>query len=98
MRLLVTSVRKSTDAARLSKALVLRGLAACASFWPVQSAYKWRGKLVQEKEYLLEIKTAKPAAARRWLEKNHPYQIPMIYSRPMGGLGAAYLKWAESGG
>lgn len=96
MHLVFTSVATRPQAAGMAKALVRAGLAACVSFRPIESVYSWKGDMVHAREYLLEIKTAKPAAVRAWLAKHHPYQLPMIYSQTTASVEARYAKWVKN--
>ena len=38
------------EAARISKALLERRLAACANMWPIRSLYRWEGRMEDERE------------------------------------------------
>lgn len=96
MHLVFTSVAKRADAAKMARTLVGSGLAACVSFRPIESVYSWKGGMAHAREFLLEIKTAKPAAARAWLAKHHPYQMPMIYSQTTASVEARYAKWVKN--
>jgi len=97
MHLVFTTVGKRKDADAISKALVSLKLAACVSSWPVQSVYRWKGKITNEREYALELKTARPAAVRKWLEKNHPYELPVIYSLDVKGASKGVQRWMSNG-
>ena len=95
MHLVFTSVKKKSDANRMADALMKNELAACVTFWPVRSAYKWKGRMVKEKEFLLEIKTAHASRVRKWLEENHPYDVAMIYGIKADRVSSAYEKWVN---
>ena len=96
MHLVFTSVAKRADAVKMAKTLVASALVACVSFRPIESVYSWKGEMVHAREFLLEIKTAKPVAARAWLAKHHPYRIPMIYSQKTMAVEFRYAKWVKT--
>ncbi|VVC02280.1 Divalent-cation tolerance protein CutA [uncultured archaeon] len=93
MHLVFTTVAKKKDADKIAGALISLKLAACVSSWPINSTYRWMGKIKREKEYAIEIKTAKAGAVRKWLEKNHPYKLPVIYSLKADGISPKAKKW-----
>ena len=95
MHLVFTTVGKKKDAQAIAKALVSLGLAACVSSWPLRSTYRWKGKMRDENEYALEIKTANAATVRRWLQKNHPYELPVIYALKASGISGDAEKWNQ---
>ncbi len=96
MHLVFTSVAKKAQAAKMAKSLVRSSLAACVSLSPIESVYSWKNEMIHAREYLLEIKTANPAAVRAWLAKHHPYRLPMIYSQKTTAVESRYAKWVKS--
>jgi periplasmic divalent cation tolerance protein len=83
-------------AASLARTLVEEGLAACGNVVPgVRSVYRWEGKVQDEAEALLVLKTERrllPAMKDR-LPALHPYQVPELLVLPVeDGLGP-YLDW-----
>jgi periplasmic divalent cation tolerance protein len=85
------------EARSLAKAIVEARLAACVNVVtaPVESVYRWKGRVERAREYLLLIKTTRKrfAALRREIEQLHSYDVPEIIALPisMGSLG--YLRW-----
>jgi len=94
---LVTAPSQKT-AAGIAKMLVKSRLAACANIIPkVRSIYRWQGKLYDEPEVLMVIKTKK-ALFRRLAEKVraiHPYQVPEIISLTITAGDKKYLQWLD---
>lgn len=80
----------------IAKDLVERGLAACVQIvGPIRSVYRWKGKLEDEEEFLLLLKTKAallPEIEKR-LEVIHPYEVPELLAVPVTGGGNAYLDW-----
>ena len=86
------------EAARIAQALVERRLAACANIVPgIRSIYRWEGKVQDEQEALLIIKTtrARFAALREAVEKLHSYSVPEVIALPIVDGAEKYLKWME---
>jgi periplasmic divalent cation tolerance protein len=73
-------------------------LAACVNLVsPVRSIYRWEGKIWDEKEWLLIIKTQKKRFQE--LEKKvkslHSYSVPEIISLPIVEGSSSYLIWIK---
>jgi len=83
-------------AAELARALVEERLAACGNVVPgLRSIYRWEGKVVDEPEVLLVLKTtaARFEALRDRVLALHPYQVPEVLALPVEAGSAAYLAW-----
>ena len=79
----------------IAAALLEAGLAACVSRQPVHSTYRWQGRLVDEPEVLLVIKTlaSRFTDLEMRLKSLHPYTVPEIIALPIAAGSAAYLSW-----
>jgi periplasmic divalent cation tolerance protein len=88
------------DAAeRLARALVEEGLVACANRLPgVVSTFRWQGRVEEEHETLLLLKTttARLAALQERISSLHPYELPEVVAVPVNGGLDAYLDWVRS--
>jgi periplasmic divalent cation tolerance protein len=83
-------------AAGLAHALVEAGLAACGNVLPgLRSIYRWQGRVEDEAEALLVLKTtrARFPALREELLARHPYQVPEVLALPVEAGSEAYLAW-----
>lgn len=98
MKIIVTSVEKCADAKKLALLLVRSKLAACATYFPAKSAYFWKGGLADSCEYVIEFKcdAKKASAAKKLVEKSHPYEVPMVYSISPDAVSGKYSKWLKS--
>jgi periplasmic divalent cation tolerance protein len=85
------------EARRIARALVDQSLAACVNIprVPVESIYRWKGKVESAAEVLLVIKTAKSrfAALQAAIESLHSYDVPEIIALPIVKGSADYLDW-----
>ncbi|MBI4466542.1 MAG: divalent-cation tolerance protein CutA [Acidobacteria bacterium] len=87
------------EAERIARALVEERLAACVNISsPIRSVYRWEGKLNDEPEVLLVIKTARALfdRVRRAVEKLHSYQVPEVICLPVIDGAPNYLNWLSS--
>lgn len=84
------------QAIALARGLVAERLAACVNVVPgLTSVYQWQTEICEDSELLLIIKTTRDTrpALQRWLEANHPYDVPEIIALPVAGGAPAYLQW-----
>ena len=83
-------------AAELARAVVEERLAACGNVLPgVRSIYRWEGKVQDEPEVLLVLKTRRDrfAALRDRILALHPYELPEVIALPVEAGSDAYLDW-----
>lgn len=86
------------EAVRIARALVEESLAACANLVsPVRSIYRWEGKIWDEKEWLLIIKTQRQRFEELMerVEALHSYSVPEIISLPVVEGSVPYLRWLD---
>jgi periplasmic divalent cation tolerance protein len=86
------------EAERIANALVEERLAACVNVvGPIRSIYRWQGKLHNEQEVLLVIKTRtrRFAAVEARVRALHSYDTPEIVALPITSGSEAYLRWLE---
>ncbi len=84
------------EAERIARALVEARLAACVNILgPVRSIYRWEGKLNDDKEVLLLIKTSRSLfdQVRHAVEKAHSYEVPEVICLPIIDGAPNYLNW-----
>jgi len=86
------------QAQKISKELIEEGLAACVNIIEkVDSIYKWKNKIVSEKEVMVIIKTLKlnKQKLKKFILNKHTYDNPeLIFISIDDGL-KKYLKWIE---
>ncbi len=83
-------------AAELARALVEERLAACGNVIPgLRSIYRWQGKVEDDAEALLVLKTTRARfdALRDRVLALHPYDVPEVLALPVEAGSAAYLAW-----
>ena len=84
------------EALKIANALVEDHLAACVNLVaPIRSIYRWEGKIWDEKEWLLIIKTQKHRfdSLEKKVKSLHSYSVPEIISLPILEGSSSYLNW-----
>lgn len=89
------------EARKIARALVERRLAACGNLvrTPVESIYRWKGKVERAQEVLLLIKSSRKhfRALEAQVKRLHSYDVPEIIVLPIAAGSGEYLEWiAES--
>ena len=83
------------EAQKIARSLVHERLAACVNLVsPVQSIYRWEGKICDEKEVLLICKSRSILFEKlsRRVAELHSYTVPEIIALPITQGSSAYLQ------
>ena len=94
--IVLTTVGATFDAAALARDLVGRRLAACVNIVDtVQSIYRWQGKVEDDTEKILLIKTVeeKISDLRDALFAAHPYDVAEFVVLPISRIEGPYRDW-----
>lgn len=94
--LLYVTCASLEEAAKIGRALVEERLVACANIIPgMRSIYRWQGKLAEESECVLILKTraqlVEKATAR--VKALHSYSVPCVLELPVGRGHQPYIDW-----
>lgn len=91
----ITCRRK--EAQRIASTLVQKKLAACVNILPFRSIYNWKGRVVQDKESALFVKTKSAlfSAIEREVKKLCSYKVPCILLLEIKKGHVPYLRWVE---
>jgi periplasmic divalent cation tolerance protein len=57
MKLYYITLSSSEEARKVSRALLEEQLAVCTNWFPINSVYRWEGKIVEQTEIVLIVKT-----------------------------------------
>ena len=98
--IVILSTTDTQELARqIATAIVEAGEAACVNIIPtIRSIYRWEGKIQDEGECLLLIKSAseKFEAVRSRIRQLHTYQTPEVIAIPITAGDPDYLAWLRS--
>lgn len=95
-RMIYITCRDREQALHIGKELVEARLAACANLLDqMTSLYWWEGKVVQDQECVLLLKTqagcVEPLMQR--VRELHSYEVPCIIALPIVAGNPDYLHW-----
>jgi periplasmic divalent cation tolerance protein len=94
--LVLITVPSREEAEKIARRVVEDRLAACVNIIPqVRSLFSWEGKLSQEDEVLLVVKSRRsrfPELAGT-VKELHSYSVPEIIAIPVLEGTADYLQW-----
>jgi periplasmic divalent cation tolerance protein len=94
--IVLSTAANENEAQSIARALVQREQAACVNIIPmVRSIYRWKGKVWNETEQLLMIKTIAAALPdlTRTVKELHSYELPEILVLPVGDGDPSALSW-----
>ena len=83
---------------KIARHLVEAQLAACVNITqPIESIYRWEGKVADEKEFLMLIKSTRELFPEIKLEisRLHSYHTPEIICLPIIDGSRNYLQWVS---
>lgn len=86
------------DAKKIARHLVENRLAACVNIVQhMESVYRWEGKIAEEREFLLIIKSTRELfpEIEAEISKVHSYQTPEIICLPITDGSRNYLQWVS---
>ncbi len=86
------------EAANIARALVEGNLAACVNIVRnLRSIYIWQGKVEDESEVLMIVKTQKKLfnSLAQKVRELHSYSVPEIIALPIVDGSEDYLKWLK---
>jgi periplasmic divalent cation tolerance protein len=94
---IVTTLHKKEDAVRIGKGLLEKRLIACYNLWPIESAYWWKGKILEEPETMMMLKTQAKHfdEISFYIKEQSGYEIPDIFMLKPDQVFPSFDKWVE---
>jgi periplasmic divalent cation tolerance protein len=95
----LVTVGSAREGKKIARALLESRLAACVNITaPIQSLFRWEGKVASAREHLLVIKTTRGRFkhVKSRVCEIHSYTTPEIISLPITDGSAEYLQWIEN--
>ncbi len=80
MVLAYITCKNKKEAKEIASSLLNKKLIACANIFPIESMYRWKGKIQNDREVVLLAKTtsAKFKQVEKETKKMHSYEVPCI--------------------
>ncbi|HLZ49867.1 MAG TPA: divalent-cation tolerance protein CutA [Candidatus Acidoferrum sp.] len=98
-RLVLVTCANHIQAKLIARSVVEKRLAACVNILriPIESHYRWKGKVEKARELLLLVKTTagKLRALEREVKRLHSYDTPEFIALPIVAGSESYLAWLE---
>ena len=90
------TAKNARECARIARHLLDKRLIACANLVPqVRSLYRWKGKIADEKECWMILKSRRELfpAIQAEVETLHSYHVPEVIALPIIDGSPNYLNW-----
>ena len=87
------------EARSIAGALLVHRLIACANILPkMESVYRWEGKIMQDAEVVLMMKSMRSSvrAIDEKVNELHSHDLPCVVAMPLVEGSRAFLDWIES--
>lgn len=98
-RLVLVTCANHIQAKLIARSVVEKRLAACVNILriPIESHYRWKGKVEKARELLLLVKTTagKLRALEREVKRLHSYDTPEFIALSIVAGSESYLAWLE---
>ena len=95
-KIIISTAGSREEAARIANALVEEKLAACVNIvGPIESIYRWQGKVENAQEFLMLVKTvaARSKVVMERIRELHSYEVPEAVVVSINDGLPAYLQW-----
>jgi len=97
--LVLVTCANHLQAKLIARSVVEKRLAACVNIlrMPIESHYRWKGKVEKARELLLFIKTTarKLGGLEREVKRLHGYEVPEFIALPIASGSKPYLDWLD---
>jgi len=95
MSLVYTVCKNKTEAKKIATMLIKLKLIACANYWPIESVYRWKNKIVNGQEVVMILKTRNNyyKKVESLIKKIHSYETPCILRINADQVEKKYLEW-----
>jgi len=96
--IVLSTIGSAEHGRRIARELVEARLAACVTCFPaLVSFYRWGGRVEEDAETLLMIKTSRDRLEemKAHLLRVHPYEVPEFLVLRVDEAGEQYLRWLQ---
>ena len=98
MVLIYTTCKDTAEATKIGKVLLDAKLASCVNIWPIQSMSYWEGKLTNQLEAGVFIKTLEHhiSEVEELIAQHHSYSVPYVGAIEVRRFNRPYREWMSS--
>ncbi|HZP55270.1 MAG TPA: divalent cation tolerance protein CutA [Candidatus Saccharimonadales bacterium] len=98
MIIIVTTLHKKEDAVRIGHKLLKSRLIACYNLWPIESAFWWKGKILEENETTMIMKSQHKHfnEVRKFIKDESGYEVPEAIAISPKDVDKSYLNWVKT--
>jgi len=97
MRIYYVTLNTADEARQISRALLEQQLAVCTNWFPITCAYRWEGKIVEEPETVLLVKTQGGyRIAVEQVIRQHINYTNLIAEIAPESVNESFLKWLNT--
>jgi len=84
------------EAKRITEELISKRLIACSNMFPMQSSYRWKGKVQSSDEIVAIVKTRTDnwKKVEEEIKRLHPYEVPCIIRFDVGA-NPEFEEWIQ---
>jgi len=95
--IIITTAGSKDAAKKIANLLIEKKLAACIQMFPIESVYFWQGKICEDDEVTLFIKSKTELfeEIKAAIKTAHEYEVPEIIQIPVTNGLPEYLKWID---
>lgn len=96
--LIYTTINDEQDARKIASFLIQEQIVACVNIIPnIESIYRWKGRIEEEREYILIAKTVDENVNKtiNRIKELHNYEIPDIIAIPIVDGNTDYLDYIK---
>lgn len=96
-KLIYITAATKKEAEKIAQILVKERLAACVNIFPIKSIYRWKGKIIKEREIALAVKSKGKLVKKiiKRVKEIHSYRVPEIISLPIEKGERKFLNWID---
>lgn len=97
MVIIYITCKNKKEAKKIAISLINKRLVACCNIFPIETIYWWQGKVVNDRETVLIVKTLKRnfKKVEKEVKKLHSYTSPCILEIPTTQSNKDYLNWLK---
>ncbi len=97
MKTIYITCKDEKECKEISRELVNGRLAACVNYFPIDSVFRWKGKVNECSEFGMLIKTKNSLVDEvvDKIKELHSYDVPCIEVLDVVGGNSDFLDWVE---